>query len=394
MKKITTLIALALLACTAPAHAAEFLYGEQTKGVTVTAAGSDMTFRVRLQPRLDYGDIIKSKDGKTYTSESDIYFRRARIEFGGDLVSRTIRYKVELSADKWEKAGTATTVSLYNAWALWQGSDAYNIIVGKEKLPYSRVSLTTDSQSLLIEGPVSAEDAKKVFGKTDAYYQPKAGVRGRLLKGIIGYEVAFADGWSSGEVIHAAPARTVYRSGILTVARVELSPPGLAEDKKSDAHLGQGSHLTLGINAARQGGIEYDTAVANKETRTLRGLDLSGHYKGFTMQFEWNEWKIDSTDPGVSGITPRGWYAQAGWFIDSKGLNIEPVGRYESYNQDSHSVGRGEVDTTVGLNWYLKGHSLKAGVNWVHTRYGGNAAGRLANDNSKDVLQVQAQLYL
>ncbi|MBI5562810.1 MAG: hypothetical protein HY894_08180 [Deltaproteobacteria bacterium] len=382
---------LAAVSMTGPASAAGFYFGEETKGATIAANDSDMTIRVRLQPRLDYGDIIKSKDGKSYTSTNDLYFRRARIELGGNLLTKTIKYKLELSADKWDKTGTAATVSLYNAYVEWTGDEAYTLIVGKEKLPYSRVSLATDSQHLIIEPPVSAEDAKKVFGKTDPYYQPKVAVKGRFLDGVAAYEVALADGWANGEGVETAPARTVYKSGVLAVGRIELSPPGLAEKKKSDAHLGEGRHLTLGADIARQGGIEYTTTQDYKETRTLRGFDLSGHYKGFTAQFEWNEWKIDSTDPAVAGISPRGWYTQAGYFVD--GLNVEPVARYEHYGQDSKSRSKGEKDTTVGLNWYLKGHSLKTGVNWVHTKYGANATGKLANDGKKDILQAQAQIY-
>lgn len=393
MKRILAMFALTILATGATAaHAGGFYFGEETKGVTVTANESDMTLRVRLQPRIDYGDLVKSKDGKSYTSESDMYIRRARIEIGGHLLAKTVKYKIDLSADKWEQTGSTSTVILHNAYVEWLGDDMYNIIVGKEKLPYSRVSLASSSQQLLIERPSSTEGAKKVFGKTEAYYQTKVGVKGRFLDGVVGYEVALADGWSNGEAVQTAPARTVYKSGILSVARLELSPPGLMEKKKSDAHLGSGKHLTLGLNIAHQGGIEYSTAVDNKESRNLRGLDISGHYKGFTGQFEWNEWKIDSTDTAVATVNPRGWYAQAGYFID--GLNIEPVARYESYNQNTKSLSMAEKNTTVGANWYLKGHSLKLGANWVHTRYENNATGALANDKGKDVLQVQMQMYI
>ncbi|OGQ53113.1 MAG: hypothetical protein A3J24_04085 [Deltaproteobacteria bacterium RIFCSPLOWO2_02_FULL_53_8] len=392
MKRFMALVALTILATGAvEAHAGGFYFGDETKGGTVSANEADVNVRVRMQPRLDYGDIIKSKDGKSYTSASDLYFRRMRLEVGGHLLAKTIKYRIDLSADKWDKTATASTVILHNAYVEWLGDDMYNVIVGKEKLPYSRVSLSSSSQQLLIERPSSTEDAKKVFGKTEAFYQPKIGVKGKFLDGIVAYEVAVADGWKNGEAIQTAPARTVYRSGIVTVARVELSPPGLMEKKKSDAHLGSGKHLTLGLDTARQGGIEYSTTVDNKETRTLRGFDLSGHYEGFTAQFEWNEWKIDSTDPSVATVNPRGWYAQAGYFID--GLNIEPVARYESYNQDTKSLLKGEKNTTVGLNWYLKGHSLKTGVNWVHTKYEANATGALTNATGKDAVQVQMQMY-
>ncbi len=82
---------------------------------------------------------------------------------------------------------------------------------------------------------------------------------------------------------------------------------------------------------------------------------------------------------------------QAGYFL--AGPDIEPVVRYEVYDQDSNSDDKQEETTTLGANWYGMGHSFKVGVNWVHTEYDTNASGHLANDDKKDVYQVQAQLY-
>ncbi|MEK6758651.1 MAG: porin [Deltaproteobacteria bacterium] len=371
---------------------AENYFGEETKGITLTSNESDLNVRIRLQPRFDTGDIIKSKDGKSYRSDADLYMRRVRLEMGGNLLAKTIKYNLTLSADKWEQTAHAGTVSLLYSYVTWEADDALSFMVGKYKLPYSRVSLTSSSKQLLIERPVSSEAAKKVFGKTDAYYQPKLSASGKLLEGVVAYEVAMADGWANGEAIQTAPARSVYRANPLYVARVELSPPGLAEKSKSDAHLGKGSHLTLGVNVANQSGIEYTTATDEySEERTLLGADLSGHYNGLTAQFEYNAWEIDSEDPLVADIKPKGWYGQAGYYM--AGLDIEPVARYEVYDQDTKSTDKNETDTTLGLNWYGKGHSLKVGANWVHSRYAGKATGSLANDNTKDTLQLQAQMY-
>ena len=393
-KKLMTAAVLSLfgLALSGPAHAAGFIFGEETKGVTLASNESDLNIRIRLQPRFDYGDLIKSKDGTSYDTESDLYMRRVRIEMGGSLLAKTIKYNLTLSADKWEQTGHTGSVGVLYSYVTWEADDAVNLTVGKSKLPYSRVSLTSSSKQLLIERPVSTEAAKKVFGKTDGYYQPKLAVNGKLFEGIAAYELAVADGWVNGDAVQSSPSRTVFKSNPLYVARVELSPPGWVEKSRSDAHLGKGRHLALGANYANQGGIEYSVASTDyAEGRTLLGVDLSGHYNGFTGQFEYNAWKVDSDDPAVADTKPKGWYAQAGYFID--GLNIEPVARYEVYDQDSNSGNKKEKDTTVGLNWYGKGHSFKAGLNWVHTKYEDSASGKLANDDKKDVYQLQAQMY-
>lgn len=384
----------------APAYA-QFAFGEETKGVTITSNESDLNIRVRMQPRFDFGDTVKNSTTGTYESQGDLYLRRLRLELGGHLMTKTIAYNLTLQADKWEQAGNTNSVKVLYSYVRWLADDAFVLTVGKEKLPYSRVSLTSSSKQLFIERPVSTEAAKKLFGSSDAYYQPKFSVGGKIAEGLFAYEVALADGWQSGEVLFDhktvdANDRSVLTSSPLVVARVELSPPGWAEKGKSDAHLGKGQHLTFGANIANQSGIKYQNVVAGdfEEDRSLWGFDVSGHYNGFTAQFEYNKWEIDSTDTVNSfDKKPEGWYGQAGYFIE--GLNIEPVARYEVYNHNSDAADKEEKIRTVGVNWYGKGHSLKVGANWVHHEFdsGVNEFTAGAKEDTKDIYQVQAQLY-
>ncbi|MBI5560135.1 MAG: hypothetical protein HY883_02540 [Deltaproteobacteria bacterium] len=383
------LTAMAFLLLAQTAFAGDFLFGEETKGFNAKISeDTDMTVRLLLQPRLDFGDTIKSKDGKSYESSSDTYLRRMRLEISGSFFTKAIKYNLTLAADNVDKAGVANAITVHYAYVEWDPAAAFGIRFGKERLPYSRIALTSDTKQLLIERPVSVEDAKKLFGKTDAYYQPAITVKGHVAGGTVAYEAAAADGWQNGEAVHTG--RTVFKANPVVMARLEFSPPGLTENKKSDAPLGVGRHLTLGIDVANQSGIEYKENNF-KEKRTLFGADLSGHYEGLTGQVEYNGWKVDSGEPAIGKTEPRGWYAQAGWFI--KGYNIEPAVRYEVYDQDSNKSGMKEKSTTTGVNWYGKGHSFKVGFNRVTTEYEKNAVGRLANDDRKNVYQIQTQLY-
>ncbi|MEK6791275.1 MAG: hypothetical protein AABY45_06195, partial [Deltaproteobacteria bacterium] len=68
MKRIlaaATIMSLFGLALCSQAGAAGFYFGDETKGATVTSNESDFNIRIRLQPRIDYGDLIKSKDSKS-----------------------------------------------------------------------------------------------------------------------------------------------------------------------------------------------------------------------------------------------------------------------------------------------------------------------------------------
>jgi hypothetical protein len=373
-----------------PAIAEGFVLGEETKGVTISIAEhTNLTIRFRLQPRLDFGDLTTSRGGDHYEFESDLYLRRTRLQFEGSLI-KNLTYAVHLSGDKWGRKGQDEEIDLFYAYLDYRFLDELSVRAGKANLPYSRVSLTSSAKQLLIERPVSTEAAKKVF---DEYEQPNLLLHGRFLEGILSYNLAYGDGWEEGKTLRVG--NSVHKANPLFVGRIELSPPGWIEEKKSDAHLGKGRHLTLGVHYAIQDSIEYRENTF-EEDRDLFGFDLSGHWKGITAQFEYNQWKEDFTDPANRSREPRGWYLQAGYFINTVkgiGINLEPVARYEEYDQDSNVSDKKEKVWTVGATWYAKGHSLKISANWAHTSFERAATGRLARDNKKDVFQLQVQLY-
>jgi phosphate-selective porin OprO/OprP len=368
-----------------PASAQEFLLGEETKGFTMKVAeNTDITLRFRLQPRLDFGDLTTSRDGRRYQSESDLYLRRARLEFGGNLL-KNLKYALHLEGDKWGQQGNDDEVDLFYAYLDYKFLDEFSVRGGKAKLPYSRISLTSSTEQLLIERAAATEAAKKVFGD---YYQPNLLFHGKFLDGLMNYQLAYADGWEEGKTLRTG--NTVRKADPFFGGRIEFSPPGWVEKKKSDAHLGRGRHLTLGIHYALQNAIEYRES-ASDEDRNLWGFDISGHWEKITFQFEYNQWEEDYSQPNRENKEPKGWYFQAGYFIE--GINLEPAVRYEEYDQDSNADDKKQKTWTVGANWYAKGHSLKLSGNWVHTDYEREATGRLADDDQNDIFQIQAQFY-
>jgi hypothetical protein len=105
------------------------MFGEETKGVTITSNESDLNIRVRLQPRFDFGDLVSN--GTSYESQGDLFLRRARIEMGGHLLTKTIQYNLTLSADKWERIGNTNEVGLLYAYVRWVADDALVFTLGR-----------------------------------------------------------------------------------------------------------------------------------------------------------------------------------------------------------------------------------------------------------------------
>lgn len=386
--KLLTAAVAATLGAAAPAHA-EFALGDETRGATVKVGDeTDLKVRVRLQPRLDIGDLLKDTASGQYISETDLYVRRIRLEMTGHLV-KNLKYNLTLSADKDDQRSSSTgrngnsTFGVHYAYLDYKFVDAASLRFGQYKLPFSRVSLSSSSKQLLIERPASTESGKKLFGD---YEQTELMLHGKVAGGIFNYMLAVADGADTNQ---AGTALTNPEGDPAYIGRLEFSPPGWIEKSKSDAHLGQGKHMTFGVHAGTQQGLKAFGSAASTD-RNLQGADFSMHIGGFTAQAELMQWTVSQT--ALADVEPKGWYAQVGYLIP--GVNIEPVARYEIYDHNSNTTtDREDKITTVGFNWYAKGHGLKIGANWVHTEFG---TGNLSGSNpstERDVYQIQTQLY-
>lgn len=385
----------------------EYVFGSETKGAVVQAGSEhSMKMRIRLQPRIDYGDLAALRSSydtdptaKVFRGQSDMYLRRVRLELEGNL-SEAVTYGLVIDADRAYQVGSKPTFDAQYAFFNYKHSDAINLRFGKQKLPLTRVSLSSSAKQLLIERPVSTEAVKTLFGD---YYQPNVMLHGKNTTGTVAYMLALADGTNAGSDAFAKSSNNsdIYgsskdadkatESSFVWIARAEFSP-GMdwVEKGKSDAWLGQGQHLTLGVDYGSQSGAKsVDSASIKAYDRSVMGLDLSGHVNNITFQAEYNRMTVEEKSASKK-VTPGGWYVQAGYFIP--GLNLEPVIRYEDYNLNGEIGNAHRKYTTIGANWYAQGHSMKFGVNLVQVKFDDNAR-IAANDGDAKVLQLQSQFY-
>ena len=375
MKKILAVLGASLLLAS-PVMAGDFMLGGPGKGATIKLdGGKDLKLRIRLQPRLDTGDLI-TVDGVN-EKQTDAYLRRVRLEASGHI-AKNLKYGLVFEGDKTGKRGSGKDADIYYAYVNYKYSNAFNVRFGRNKLPYSRVSLTSSSRQLIIERPLSTEKGKKQFRD---YYQTNLMLHGKVGGGVFAYNIALADGYQNEDKVHSS--EDVKKSDSLYVARIELSPPGWVEKKKKDSHLGNGRHLTLGLSTAAQNSIE---TITDKQDRTLLGYDLSFHIGPITAQAEYIKWEVDS-DVAGNDKESDGWHLQAGYYI--RGINVEPAVRYEVYNHDRDASGDNEEKvTSAGFNWYLQGHFVKLGANYVTHEFG-----KALDKKDKNLIQVQGQVY-
>lgn len=363
----------------------------------------DLDLKLRLQPRLDVGDIYK--DSGKFENRSDLYMRRARLEVSKKLsrvpVGKSLKAKIVLSADKIDrdynfrsgkKKRRDTDVRLKYAYLKWKFRDEISVLFGKKKKPYSRIALTSSSRQLLIERPFFIEDAKDWLGDYDGL---QLMVEGSFVKGIVRYMFAVSDGSSIEEKQEAGEnVRSEVSFGNFYALRIEFSPPGFVEKKKDDTGVGEkseGNVVSLGLSYAKNGNFDVDTDddvdngyEVKNESGEIFGMDLFGRFGlgvgVLTFQLEYALMRYRKVDREESG-----WYAQTGYLVDALMGEVEPAFRYEF--QNIKYEGRKREVLTLGFNHYLDKHRLKWSYNvlFINNRWSGG--------DDQTVHQLQAQLY-
>jgi phosphate-selective porin OprO/OprP len=385
------------------------------------AAAPELPFEIelRMQTRFDAGDLLVDSEGE-YETESDLFLRRVRLEVEKEFENLPIGQELELNltfdADRaeqdfrgGEREDPSNRADLQYIYADWTIVGAFALKVGKHKLPFSRVSLTSSARQLLIERPASTELAKDSLGD---YQQAQVQLHGDFLDDAIRYYLAYADGANNLDTLEdldsEADAVRERRWGNAYLGRIEISPlgftgiPRLIEKRRDDTGIGDENHLTLGINAGIQDDIRYTTdSVEDASLGTrLFGADLGGRYRLGTMgtltgQAEYVTFKRDFNYRDDE--EPDGYYGQLGYLLPATILRgwLEPALRYEVFDRDRIETegerGTKERTFTAGFNHYLAKHQLKWSYNFVHTRFDDGVA-EAVNDGTRNLHEVLLQL--
>lgn len=376
--------------------------------------------KVRAQTRLDVGDLLIGPEGR-YRTESDLFLRRIRLEVDKEFktppLGKELDLNLTLEADRFDqdlrngrRRNPGNNVDLQYLYGDWIFTDEFGLEIGKHKLPFLRVELTSSSRQLLIERPAVTGAANDILGD---YRQPQLMAHGDVADGTARYFFSYADGAANLDALQELDdnATAVQRRswGKAFIGRMELAPLGFAEGrayvekKKDDSGIGAENHLTLGIDGGFQHDIKYATDSVSDATLDTRliSLDLAGRYSfgtrgTLTGQLEYIDFKRDfNYRPDER---PYGFYFQAGYLLPWTLLRgrFEPAFRYEIFDHDrtenDGESGSKERTTSIGANHYLLKHSIKWAYNFAHTRFDPGVAEAPASRN-RDLHQLLLQLY-
>jgi len=362
----------------------DFLLGKQThiNMKFVADDNSDMWLKagVRIQGTFESADTKKyNTDGtiKSKTTIPDAYLRRVRFEVAAGFNKWTsfvmdVRNDKANIDDKGEQ-----TFNVGDAYVKIKkpfNTSLVNFKLYRAKIDISRTETVKSARVIAYDRPKVADEAAQYITHNRRGTNMQA--YGNWDKKVH-YQIAAGDGVYSGKLKDATGSTingSVTQNSFFYGGKLVLSPfDGWEEKKRTETYFGQGKHFEIGASYWASENINYnDGTVSQKIDHTLTNLEMSAHYKGLFVQAEYFEFDgvVKAWGSAETGKSD-GWYATSEYVIEELNF-LAPFVRYESWDKFKGVDGYDYTAATGGINWYLKGNSIKAGLVYQTEKYGKN----------------------
>ena len=279
--------------------------------------------------------------------EDDVGFKLRRLRFGftGDFDDFVFESTLGMSAPYDGVVTETGDLRIVDAWGGWKPTDWATISAGLQRVPFTRENMTSTGRMALQD--VSLHSFHIAPGRD-------VGVLADFMKSGLRGEVGVFNG--NDNLLGDDDA------GLMYAARLEYMMGGEHVEKAAYRTYGEVAAFTFGIGA----GATYDNAIS---TNTLSyGGDIIVRTGGLAVLLEGAMANITPTDstvtaPGVLVDTSRlGYSAQVGYTVK----NIEPVVRYEAFNDDMDTVDQGDVQmVTAGVTAHIADDHIQAGAGYI-----------------------------
>jgi len=333
----------------------------------------NITFTPGLRIQTRY-DLERDEEGHR---NNDFFIRRLRIK-GGGKVYDIANYYFEVKIDNTGKFNRTPVAQVENAWLDFKIKDALIIRGGLFDMVFSRNALTSDSKLLLMDRSL-IKGGLTVLGIADNTVGFL--VHGRPMDGHLSYGAGIFDNLGF-EILGDTTILSRKSDGAMFTGRIgynffdPASPGGYGDYRGS--YNGQGKRLTISANAAYLSKAQ----IGDREFHLFAyGVDAFYNTGNLVIEAEYDAYREDATHEGDQNINGSGWYVQAGYMIFPK---IELATRYQEFDMDNNVETDNLMWTTIGINYYLRGHNLKIQAEYTFKR-------EQVEDPDNDLFQVQLQ---
>jgi phosphate-selective porin OprO/OprP len=365
------------------------------KGFTFTSPDARFQLSLGGRGQIQYQYLDKD-DVNAPAQDSSVWrIRRFKVYMGGYAFTKNLTYRVQADLSK---SGSAQMLD--DAWFNYRFVDEAQLQAGQFKMPFSRGELTSDGALQFVDR-ANAVDAFKPS------YDIGAMAQGKTVGGKLAYNAGIVNG--TGQ----SGTRTT-NSGAWAV-RLVLNPFG--EMPYSEADLGNTPSPLLSLGAGYfantlkrnanatfldatsstppyagtsgwLGKAAANTAIFDNTERVdvgTYGFDAAFKWRGFSAQGEYFGGNAEGQTGGGT-VHSRGYYAQAGYFLLPKRLEV--AARYSSVDPNRDAFQDLQVEVTGAVSYYFEGHNLK--LQGDYTNIHKQVAGKQATDDKQ--MRVQAQL--
>ncbi len=329
--------------------------------VVVKPAGKEPILAVGglLQVQADAGDRGDSR----FTNDNDrFYLRRARLNATGKFLEEfDFRLELDLAGSLSNTSGLRA--QLTDGYITWNRHPAASVRVGQFKTPFGFEQLYSDPRLLTLERTL-------VNDRLTLSRQIGAQIAGDLLEKRFTYAAGLFNGNSVNNNFND-------NDKFASFARLAVVPwQGKLFGQSTNWSVGANGYSTSDTALALSADLGLDSTPATPDRDGVFSGDRRG--LGFDTQlvagrFElWTEYLNVRFEPinriPKASFEADGWYVQGSYFLIP--LKLQLVAKQETFDPRD-DLDQDETDTsTLGLNYYVKGHDLKLMIDYQRVDVG------------------------
>jgi phosphate-selective porin len=332
--------------------AASKVYWNNGTRVDFPDTGFTTTIATQLQTRYTFADNDEGV-GQVNTSSFDVH--RARLIVSGTALNKEFSYRLSTDFVGGTDTDNPDSPAVRDAYIQWQPClDDLGVRLGAFKTGISR-QFNTDQSALQF---VDRSTASEYFtlGR-----QNGAALMKTFADGMIEASAAIFNGSSDGEGPNLSGTDTLHTG----VASVRVNPMGkMNAYEEGDLDYTEDTALSLG--AAYAYGDATNAKLGN-ETNTIN-VDANLKSNGLSLSGEYFHQNVNP-DEG-SDVSPSGFYAQAGYFLTPKKLELAARYGYTDCDNGKASgvcAGFDSIsEAAATINYFFWRNSLKAQLGYSH----------------------------
>ena len=373
-----------------------FLLGKQTHiGMKITAQDDpNMWIKagVRLQGTFENKQTsYKQPTTKSNTNIDSAYLRRVRFEFSAGF-NKYLSYTMDIRNDKSNYTGKGEGhFNVGDAYIKIKkpfNTSLINFKLYRAKIDISRTETVKSARTIMYDRPYIADEAAQFISynrratNVQMYGNYKDKIHYQIAAGSSVYQGKLHD--TLGESL-SGNGGTISDQSFFYGGHVTFSPfNGWEQKKETETYFAQGKSFAFGAGYWSVPTIQGHTSsgVNFNLHHELINLSVTGHYHGFFASAEYFKFNGVVKNWANTGSLDTG--SSNGGFVTGeycfKNLAyLAPFVRYEKWNKFTGNGGNTLTSTSGGINWYLRGNTIKMGVNFQHNDYGINIGNKTEN---------------